>query len=376
MIDKWLREVVEKVNVDVVDEARERLSASWNFKSIDRPPLIVNCLPPIPWLRFKYTETFYDKDKMLISQLANVYSHCLLQDDAMLCVRANYGVGIIPNGFGSEIIVQQQVDNMPWVKAPILSQDLPNIDNLKDPDPYEDGLMRNVLETEEYFVKMLEGTGIRVYLCDTQSPLDIAYLLRGVKLLTDFYKRPDFVKELFHRISRVYIEFSKIQKKIVGEPHNQGVHGNPNVWMDKGGVRLCEDVAVMLSPEMYRRFCKPFNEMCLKPFGGGMNHFCCSSVSDGRHILDEMFSNPYVKAFTFGSPGKFYDFGKTFNYFQEKNVCLIWTDGPMPDQTVEDWVKNIADKLYEKTGVIFSISVESFEKAQKLIKCFHQCFKK
>jgi len=51
---------------------------------------------------------------------------------------------------------------MPWVKAPILYQDPPDASVLKEPDPYSDGLMRKVLETEEYFVKKLDGTGIRV----------------------------------------------------------------------------------------------------------------------------------------------------------------------------------------------------------------------
>ena len=79
-MDKWLRKVAEKVDIDVINEARERLARAWNFKPVDRPPLIVNCPPPISWPRFKHIETFYDKDKMLISQLTSVYSHCLLRD--------------------------------------------------------------------------------------------------------------------------------------------------------------------------------------------------------------------------------------------------------------------------------------------------------
>ena len=374
MIDAWLGKVVEKVRLDVMDEAQERQSASWNFRPVDRPPLIVNCPPPDTWPKFKYAETFSDRDKMLVSQLASIYSHCILQDDAMLCLRANYGVGVIPSGFGSEIVVQQEVDNMPWVKAPIITGDTPSIDALKDPDPYSDGLMKAALETEEYFVKKLDGTVIRVYLCDTQGPLDVAYLIRGTKLLTDFYKHPDFVRELFERISKAYVDFSEIQKKIVGEPNGKGVHGNPNVWMDKGGARLCEDVAVMLSPTIYRRFCRPFNEMCLKPFDGGMGHFCCSPVSAGKHILDEVVSNPYVKAFFFGSPARFYNFEEIADYFRRKGVCLIWTDGPLENQTVEEWVENVGNSLRGKTGVILSISAESFEKAQKLVNCFRQFF--
>jgi hypothetical protein len=190
----------------------------------------------------------------------------------------------------------------------------------------------------------------------------------------DFYKHPDFVKELFARISKVYIEFSEIQKKIVGEPNNQGIHGNPNVRMEKGGMRLCEDVAVMLSPKIYRSFCRPFNDMCLKPFEGGMVHFCCSSAVDGRHILNEVISSPYVKAFAFGSPGKFYNFKETVEHFQKKHVCLVWTDGSLQGQTVENWVETIANSLQEKTGIIFSISVESFKKAQMLMNCWLKQF--
>jgi len=375
-LDIWLRKAAEKVDSGIIDEARERMGAAWNFKPVDQPPLIVSCPSPEPWPTFKYSETFYDRDKMLLSQLAGIYSHCLLRDGAMPCVRANYGVGIIPSGFGSETIVQREVDNMPWVKGPILSRDPPSVDDLKDPDPYKDGLMKETLETEEYFVKKLDGTGIRVYLCDTQGPLDIAYLLRGPKLLTDFYRHPDFVRDLLQRVSDVYVEFSELQKRLIGEPYDQGVHGAPNVWMDRGGARICEDVAVMLSPKIYRAFCRPFNEACLKPFGGGIPHFCCSLSSDGKHILDEILDNPCIKAFVFGGPAKFYDFGKTVAHFQEKHVCLIWSDGPAQNQTVEEWVENVARGLNEKTGVIFSISAESFEKAQKLIACFNKRFSK
>ncbi len=375
-LEYCIRRIAEKVDFDVVKEAQERLAAAWNFRTVDRPPLIISCPPPEPWPSFKYAETFHDRDKMLVSQLSGVYSHCLLKDDAMPCVRANYGVGIIPSGFGSEIVVQQEINNMPWVKEPILTRDPPSIGDLKEPDPWRDGLLKTALETEEYFVKRLDGTGVHVYLCDTQSSLDIAYLLRGTRLLTDFYKHPDFVKDLMQRVTDVYIDFSKIQKDVVHEPYGQGFHGNPNLWMEKGGVRICEDVAVLLSPKVYRTFCTPFNEMCLKPFAGGLGHFCCSGTTAGRHVLDEVLSNPYVRAFVFGDPAKFYDFGEILRHFQERRVCLVWSDGPAGDRPVEEWVDNIAANLNEKTGVIFSISVRDFKRAKKLFECFAKKFKK
>jgi hypothetical protein len=105
-----------------------------------------------------------------------------------------------------------------------------------------------------------------------------------------------------------------------------------------------------------------------------MVHFCCSSAVDGRHILNEVISSPYVKAFAFGSPGKFYNFKETVEHFQKKHVCLVWTDGSLQGQMVENWVETIANSLQEKTGIIFSISVESFKKAQMLMNCWLKQF--
>ncbi|MEM4169757.1 MAG: uroporphyrinogen decarboxylase family protein, partial [Thermoproteota archaeon] len=339
-----------------------------------RPPLIISCPPPEPWPVFKYCETYYDKDKMLLSQLASVYSHAILQDDGMPCVRANYGVGIIPSGFGSDVIIQPDSDQMPWVKEPVLKKDPPDLGELKDPRSRQ-SLMTRVIETEEYFVKKLDGTGIRVYLCDTQGPLDIAYLLRGPKLLSDFYRRPDFAIELLKRVAEVYVEFSVEQKKIVGEPLNQGVHGSPNVWMDNGGVRLCEDVAVMMNPAQYRKFCTPVNEFSVRLFGGAMGHFCCSGASDGKQVLEPILSSGAFKAFAFGSPARFYGLKETVELFQRKRVCLIWTDGPEQGEKPESWVRKVSNSLEDKTGVVFSISVESFNVAREILNEWKRAFR-
>jgi len=373
-VEKWIKKVSSQLDLKKIDEARSRIAAAWNFKQVETPPLIINCPPPDPWPSFKYYETFRDVDKMLLSQLASVYSHALLQDDGMPCVRANYGVGIIPNGFGSEVIVQYDSDQMPWVKEPVLKKDPPDLGELKDPSSRQ-SLMTRVIETEEYFVKMLDGTGVRVYLCDTQGPLDVAYLLRGPKLLSDFYRHPDFAKELLERVAEVYVDFSVEQKKIVGEPLDQGFYGTPNVWMDKGGVRLCEDVAVMMNPAQYRKFCIPVNESSLRLFDGGMGHFCCSEASDGRQVLEPILSSGAFKAFFFGSPTKFYSLRETIELFQSRRVCLVWTDGPQEGEKPESWVKWVLNSLEDKTGIIFSISVESFNTACEILNEWKRVFR-
>lgn len=373
-VEKWVKKASSLLDLGRIDEAKSRIAAAWNFKPVERPPLIINCPLPEPWPVFKYYETYYDMDKMLLSQLASVYSHAILQDDGMPCVRANYGVGIIPSGFGSDVIIQPDSDQMPWVKEPVLKKDPPDLGELKDPQSRQ-SLMTRVIETEEYFVKKLDGTGIQVYLCDTQGPLDIAYLLRGPKLLSDFYRRPDFAIELLKRVAEVYVEFSVEQKKIIGEPLTQGVHGTPNVWMDKGGVRLCEDVAVMMNPAQYRKFCIPVNDFSVRLFGGAMGHFCCSGASDGKQVLEPILSSGAFKAFFFGSPAKFYGLKETVELFQRKRVCLIWTDGPEEGEKPESWVRKVSNSLEDKTGVVFSMSVGSFNVAREILNEWERAFR-
>jgi len=373
-VEAWVRKVAKAARREILDEARERMAAAWDFRPVDRPPISISCPPPEPWPTFTYAETFVNPAKMLISQLAPVYSHCLLGDDGVPCVRANYGVGIVPSGFGAEIVVREGHDQMPWVKKPFLNGDPPDLSKLCEPDPREDGLMARVIETEEFFADQLEGTGISVYLCDTQGPLDIAYLIRGPKLFKDFRLHPQFAHGLLRMVAKTYVEFSKIQKEVVGEPMGQGVHGTPNVLMARGGVRLCEDVAVMLGPEHYSEFCTPVNELCLRDFDGGMGHYCVSDTSNGKQILHSVLSNRLLRAFFFGGPSKLYEFKETYDLFREKRVCLVWTEGPQPGQKPSDWVATVTNELDETTGLVFSIGVQSFEVARDLLELWRRTF--
>ncbi len=373
VLDSKIAEITKLLNEDRVREAKQVMEKAWKLKPVERPPITVSAPSPVPWPKYPYVEAFYDKDKMLLSELSKVYVHLLLNDDAMPCVRANYGVGIIASGYGCEIVVRD--DQMPWVKAPVLKYERPRLDLLKRPDPWSDGLMKTVLETETYFLDMLKDSGIKVYLCDTQGPLDVAYLIRGSKIYRDFIKFPDKVHDLLQEISETIIEFTKIQKELVGEPYGKGYHGTPNVWMAEGGIRICEDVAVTLSPKAYREYCKPYNSRCAKPFNGGMYHFCCSDASDGKQIISEILKDKMAKAFFFGSPDKYYPLKETLAKFCEAGKCLIWTDGPRRGETPKEWIKRVADAFYScGTGLILSIGVSSYKMAVEIMEEYNKVF--
>ncbi|MEM3420242.1 MAG: uroporphyrinogen decarboxylase family protein [Candidatus Aenigmatarchaeota archaeon] len=364
MIQEWIKKIGDIINLQKIEEAKELQIAAWNFKSVDYPPLIIDFSSPIQWPAFSYEEIFNNKDKMLIQQLGIVYPHCLIQDDSVPGIRANYGLVVIPSAFGCEIEIPRE--GMPWIKKRPLEEEPLNLDKIAYP-MINEGLMKKVLETNEYFSKILNNTGVRVFLSDTQGPLNIAYSLMGNKLFTSFYKNSEFLKKLLDIISDVYIEFSLAQKEIIKEPITQGVHGwdgdeGPfGIWMDKGGVRIADDVAVMVSPKIYKEFVIPYIRKCLRPFDGGMLHIC----GNANHLLHEIVSIPEVKAVHFGNPEMF-NLKNLIDLFHKK-ACIIWTDKPKRKK-LDVWVKEIVNILGGcTTGIIFSTKVSNYKDAKELL---------
>jgi hypothetical protein len=53
----------------------------------------------------------------------------------------------------------------------------------------------------------------------------------------------------------------------------------------------------------------------------------------------------------------------------------VWTDGPQEGEKPESWVKRVSNSLEDKTGIIFSISVESFNTAREILAEWKRVFR-
>ena len=101
MIEEYLEQLEELINVEHIRKAELLQTAAWNYEAIDRLPLIINYQTD-GWPGFHYSESFYSKEKMLINELASVYTGAKLKDSRIYAIRANYGVGRIPFLFGCQ----------------------------------------------------------------------------------------------------------------------------------------------------------------------------------------------------------------------------------------------------------------------------------
>ncbi|RKX75555.1 MAG: hypothetical protein DRP87_14300 [Spirochaetes bacterium] len=79
-------------------------------------------------------------------------------------------------------------------------------------------------------------------------------------------------------------------------------HATPQgLFFPHAGVRISEDSATLISPEMIDRVLWPYIERSVEPFGGGFVHYC------GKHdyLFQKLCSSRLVKAIDLGNPEKY-----------------------------------------------------------------------
>jgi len=75
-------------------------------------------------------------------------------------------------------------------------------------------------------------------------------------------------------------------------------HATPQgLFFPHAGVRISEDSATLISPEMIDRVLWPYIERSVEPFGGGFVHYC------GKHdyLFQKLCSSRLVKAIDLGT---------------------------------------------------------------------------
>jgi len=365
-LEKLLDIILNSTDFAALSKGRERQSAIWHNEEPDYLPLLLSDWATPELEGFKHwtiKEQFYAKEKMLAEQLKGLLGIAKSHSDAQLSIRVNMGVGILPSIFGLQVAFTQE-DQMPWFVGHLPKE---KIENLAFPDNLRDyGLMPKVIEYLEYF-KSLLPKGINVYCFDTQGPFDIALLIRGQQIYTDLYDDPDLAHHLLRISTKTYIEVTKIFKQIIAEPLDSGYHGT--LYMGNGGVRLCDDASVNLSPRLFREFSLPYIKEALAPFEGGWVHFC----GDGNHLLDMYLELEEVKGLNFGNPEK-YDYEKVMRKILSKGKFYLGYAPMRKGEKSRDYFLRLLSPLLEgqKKGLILQMDRKEKEApAREVMDLWH-----
>ena len=220
---------------------------------------------------------FLDPEVMYKRQVWQFQHHYdLVEDHFVPYLMPFMGTGVLCSAFGSKVEFQDKMDP---ASTGFIVNDIEDLDALRQPNVEKDGLMPHVLKFLKYFK---ENSDIPIGFTDCQGPLTTALQMCGYDTLFYWmYDYPEKVHALMEMITDTLIQWVKLQKKVIGQPLDVCV-GDQGVYVPEGiGIWFSDDDAIMLSPALYDEFVIPYNEMLMKPFGGGIVHWCGSA---NQHI--------------------------------------------------------------------------------------------
>jgi uroporphyrinogen-III decarboxylase len=329
-----LRQLIDMIDVDApcLETGRRRQGAVWRGEAPDRVPILLGrsesrqvadrvgpqffrlCEhqlrggPAVPeyheFDHYTLREQFHDPRKMLVESLWDMVGWARARSDAQLSFRPNFGVPTVASVFGCG--AEMGENDMPWVtdrpsREALLEVEVDGIERR--------GLVPRVVEFIELAQEALAALPeVHVFMPDTQGPMNLAFLLREQGIMIDMLEDAAYFHRLLERICDVFIALSRYFKGLLKEPLDGGVHGS--LYMAGGGVRIVDDVSIMLSPEQYREFVLPYVRRCLAPFGGGWVHSC----GDISHQLGFYLETEEIKGVNFGEP-EYYDFAELLPRF-------------------------------------------------------------
>lgn len=263
-------------------------------------------------------------EEMLLRELKTASDALEKGAGNFLCIRSNYGTGILPSAFGADIFyLDDSADTLP-TSLPVDGKD--KIKAIIDNGiPRETtSLMREVFECAEYYRDAIKPyPGIRkhvhYYHPDFQGPLDAVELLWGSALFLDILDSPGLVKQLLSVVTDTYIHFMKQWNKLMPPVAREySIHWGMLV---KGLITLRNDSAMNFSPEMYEEFTRPYDQKIFDALGGGMIHFC----GRGSHYIPRMAQMRNLYAINLSQP-HLNDMEVIYANTIEKNIRIIGFD--------------------------------------------------
>ena len=270
-----------------------------------------------------------------------------IDDDYIPYLMPWYGVGIVPNLFGCNIKFFKSDDpacTSYGIKA------LEDVKKMEIPDFYENTLSRKVLETIKYFK---ENSSIPVGVTDMQSTLDCVTLIAGYENLFYWMKdNPDSVDFIFEVVNDTLIEWVELQKQVNGEKINSA-NGLINVRPPDGiGIWFSDDDAVILSPDLFKRFVAKKYEKLFGAFGSGMVHWC----GNANHQIENYLNISPIRAvhnYMLGNVDSAVPLQKELS---RKKVCLVAGDIIPVEEELESYLTQIKEKLNPE-GLILQFTV-------------------
>jgi hypothetical protein len=347
------------------EEKIRRLEANWRLEDLDEVPFVVEIGP------FHGATKDYFDDPAAEIQWAEDLNRGRegVYDYGLPNIKPNQGIGTIAAAFGCEYTVNNEAD--PWIKSVIREENAADVYKLELPDPETNPVFQKVWKRIEALENL---SSLPLRMVNVASPLVTASMIWDY---TSFIEAllicPDEVHALLEKVTEATILYIREQFKRIKNLFSVG-HESICPVPRFAGVRVSDDTAALLSPDLYREFGVRYNSMISKAFGGIVVHSC----GDTQYVVPAMMEIEGLKGLDFTIP-------QVMNWNAVRDaaagktaLCLrqrYW-DHPVDAKIdLAEYAKKLMDTFGRK-GLIIETSAPTGEEARVLGTKLHQLLSK
>lgn len=291
-----------------------------------------------------------------------IYDYCFPN------IKTNQGIGIMAAAFGCEYTVNNEAD--PWIKPLIKEDNIEDVHNLKIPDMTTNPVLQKAWKRIDY---LQSHSDMPLRMVNVPSPLVTASLIwEYTSFVEATLESPEEVHILMEKVTEATILYIKEQFKRIKNLYNVG----HEIWYIPrfSGVRVSDDTAALLSPNLYREFGVRYNAKISEAVGGIVVHSC----GDVSNVASAMMEIPGIKGLDFTIPQvanwealRSAAAGKTALYLRH----FYWDHIQDADTDLAEYTKKLLN-FFGRKGVFIQTSAPTPEEAVVLGDKLHRILSK
>ena len=267
---------------------KETLEAVWRLEDTLEVPFAIDIGP-----FHAATKAFFHDSKAEIKWHEELHQKREgVYDYGLPNIKPNQGIGVIAAAFGCEHTVNDEAD--PWIKPIIREENAEDVYELKVPDP-QNPVYQMIWKRID---SLQELSSMPLRMVNVPSPLVTASMIwEYTSFIESLLICPDEVHALMEKVTEATIFYIKEQFRRIKDLYSVG-HESIYYIPRFAGVRISDDTAALLSPNLYREFGVKYNNMISREFGGIVVHSC----GDIQYIAATMMETEGLKGLDFTIP--------------------------------------------------------------------------
>ncbi|OHE66734.1 MAG: hypothetical protein A2001_02335 [Treponema sp. GWC1_61_84] len=287
-----------------------------------------------------------------------------VDDYGMPNIKPNLGIGIVAAAFGCAQTPNDEAD--PWIKARISEANLDAVHELALPDPVTNPVY---MRAWERVASMRALSAMPLRMINVPSPLVTASLIwEYTNFIEALLVYPDEVHVLMDKITKATIAYVREQFRRIDNLHSV----SHEMWYvpREAGVRISDDTAALLSPNLYREFGVKYNNEISRAFGGVVVHSC----GDVQNVVAAMMEIEGLAGLDFTIPQnpnwdavRAAAAGKTALYLRH----YYWDHGSDADIDLADYSAKLLE-FFGRDGLFIQTSTRTTEEARVLARELHR----